>query len=366
MAEGDTVLLEIDNVSKRFGETRAISDLSFEVRHGEIFTLLGPSGCGKSTTLRVVAGLEYPDQGRIILNGKTIVDARTEKFMPPEARNMGMVFQSFAVWPHMTVFDNIAFPLRMRRQRKSELRKKVMDALELVGLADRAKEYPWQLSGGMQQRVALARAIVYAPDMLLLDEPLSNLDAKLREQMRIELRELQRKLGTTFLFVTHDQAEAMILSTRIAVMNNGRVEQIGTPTEVYERPATAFVRDFLGQTVLLAGTIRHHGTAPWIDLDLGARVLVPEDGAGFADGGRVTMACRAGSIRLLPADATGSDRVAAVIEEATYVGDRVDYAIRAGDQVLTVCCHDDQRHAVGERVNLGFARNGITVWPEGG
>ncbi len=186
MGEDGSILLELDGIGKRFGDVEAVSDLTLNIEEGEIFTLLGPSGCGKSTTLRMIAGLEQPDAGTISLRGETIVDAAADRFAPPEARNMGMVFQSYAVWPHMTVFDNIAFPLRLRRVRRSEARDRVMETLELVGLAASADDYPWQLSGGMQQRVALARAIVYQPTVLLLDEPLSNLDAKLREQMRVE------------------------------------------------------------------------------------------------------------------------------------------------------------------------------------
>ncbi len=365
MADDSTVLLEIDKISKNFGDTQAIAELSLDIHQGEIFTLLGPSGCGKSTTLRMVAGLENPDSGKISLNGKAIVDAEIDRFTPPESRNMGMVFQAFAVWPHMTVFDNLAFPLRIRREAKQIIRQKVMETLELVGLADRASEYPWQLSGGMQQRVALARAIVYAPDMLLLDEPLSNLDAKLREQMRVELRALQRKLGTTFLFVTHDQAEAMTLSTRIAVINAGRLEQVGTPIDVYEAPATPFVRDFLGQTVLLSGTIGRQDDVPCVALDLGARLPLPDGVASAIPGERVTFACRSESIRVHPNDAGGTDRIAAVIEDATYIGDRIDYLVRAGDQNFTVCCHDDDRYGIGTPVKLGFARKGVTIWPDG-
>ena len=363
MAEQSTVLLELRNISKRFGATQAIADLSIDVHQGEIFTLLGPSGCGKSTTLRIVAGLERPDTGQIRLKGKTIVDSRTGNFTPPDARNMGMVFQAFAVWPHMTVFENISFPLQVRRERRSDIKKKVMDALELVGLTKKAEEYPWQLSGGMQQRVALARALVYAPDMLLLDEPLSNLDAKLREQMRIELRALQRRLGTTFLFVTHDQAEAMILSTRIAVMSDGRLEQIGTPAEVYEQPATPFVRDFLGQSILLSGIIKRRGTTVWIDLDLGARLPCNSD--HLPDGMTVTVACRAECIRVQPAGDQADDQIAVVIEDATYIGDRVDYLVRAGDRSFTVRSSAEERYSIGASVSLCFSQKGITVWPNG-
>ncbi len=366
MGQDGSALLELDGIGKRFGELEAVSDLTLDVEEGEIFTLLGPSGCGKSTTLRMIAGLEQPDAGTISLRGETIADAAADRYAPPEARNMGMVFQSYAVWPHMTVFDNIAFPLRVRRVARSEARGKVMETLDLVGLAESADDYPWQLSGGMQQRVALARAIVYQPAVLLLDEPLSNLDAKLREQMRVEIKELQRKLGTTFLFVTHDQAEAMVLSTRIAILNGGRLEQIGTPVEVYETPATPFVRDFLGQSVLFAGTIRGHGGALWIDLEIGARVPLPCDGDGLADGNRVTLACRAESLRISLAGEAGEHSISAVVEGMIYAGDRTEYAVRAGDKVFSLHCYDDRRFDRGAKVGLKFGSRGITVWPDGG
>ena len=366
MGEDGPVLLGLDGIGKRFGDLDAVADLKLSIGEGEVFTLLGPSGCGKSTTLRMIAGLEHPDSGTIALRGETIVDAAAGRFAPPEARNMGMVFQSYAVWPHMTVFDNIAFPLRLRRTNRSEARDRVMETLALVGLASSADDYPWQLSGGMQQRVALARAIVYRPDVLLLDEPLSNLDAKLREQMRIELKELQQKLGTTFLFVTHDQAEAMVLSTRIAVLNRGRVEQIGTPTEVYERPATPFVRDFLGQSVLFPGRIENRGGELWIDLDLGARMKLPCDGGALLGGERVTMACRAECIRIRPADTAVDDAIVAVVEDSIYVGERMEYAVRVGEHRLAVRSFDDERFACGARVSLGFGGRGVSIWTDGG
>lgn len=366
MGEPGAPLLELSNVSKWFDETQAIADLDLEIREGEIFTLLGPSGCGKSTTLRMIAGLENPDQGTIAFKGGIIVDAETRRFTPPEKRNMGMVFQAYAVWPHMTVYDNVGFPLRVRRESRGETRTKVMGALDLVGLASRAGDYPWQLSGGQQQRVALARALVYSPDVLLLDEPLSNLDAKLREQMRIELRALQRQLGSTFVFVTHDQDEAMILSTRIAVMSHGRVEQIGTPAEVYERPATPFVRDFLGQSVLLSGRVRHDDAMPWIDLELGASVRLPNGGAGLTAGERVSLACRSESITLEPGEDCAEDQISAVIEDAAYSGDRIEYTVRSGETVLTVRSYAAERYPAGTRVSLGFNENGVTVWPDAG
>ncbi len=365
MNERNSKVLELKNISKRFGKVQAVADVSFEVRQGEIFTLLGPSGCGKSTTLRIIGGLEYPEAGEILLQGHTIVDARSRAFVPPDGRNMGMVFQSYAVWPHMTVFDNIAFPLRVRRDTGAGIQKKVLDALELVGLSERAGEYPWQLSGGMQQRVALARALVYTPDILLLDEPLSNLDAKLREQMRFELRALQRRLGLTILFVTHDQAEAMVLSTRIAVMALGGVEQIGTPAEVYERPATPFVRDFLGQSVILKGVARRANDQFLVDLTLGARIAVPCTGAEPVSGKNVVVACRTESIKIQLASKLGENQIPGVIEDLTYLGDRIDYLVRAGEVLLTVRGSVEESYPVGTKVCLSFSRKGLTVWSDG-
>src|SRR5207244_1944821 len=222
----------------------------------EIFTLLGPSGCGKTTTLRLVAGLEHPDAGEIALRGRVVASVSRRVFVAPHKRNLGMVFQSYAIWPHMNVFENVAYPLRLRGVKRSVVAEKVTRVLHLVGLAGRDERGATLMSGGQMQRLALCRALVYEPDLLLLDEPFSNLDAKLREQMRVELKVLQRRLGVTVLFVTHDQIEALSLSDRVAVMQSGRVEQVGAPRALYERPASAFVRDFLGQTVILRGVVK--------------------------------------------------------------------------------------------------------------
>ena len=251
---GETVLA-LDGVSKLFGAAAAVDRTSLEVKRGEIFTLLGPSGCGKTTTLRLVAGLEQPDAGEITLRGRLVASAPRRLFVPPNKRNLGMVFQSYAIWPHMTVFDNVAYPLTLRGMKRAAIRDKVGRVLGLVGLEGLETRAATLLSGGQMQRLALCRALVYEPDLLLLDEPFSNLDAKLREQMRVEVKLLQRRLGITVLFVTHDQVEALSLSDRIAVMQRGRVEQVGPPRHLYERPASAFVRDFLGQTVLLRGRV---------------------------------------------------------------------------------------------------------------
>ncbi len=251
---GETVLA-LDRVSKRFSEAAAVDSVSLSIRRGEVFTLLGPSGCGKTTTLRLVAGLEHPDAGEITLRDRVVASAARRHFVAPNQRNLGMVFQSYAVWPHMTVFENVAYPLQLRGLPKAAVREKVARVLDLVGLGGLETRPGTLLSGGQMQRLALCRALVYEPDLLLLDEPFSNLDAKLREQMRVEVKLLQRRLGITVLFVTHDQVEALSLSDRIAVMHRGRVEQVGSPRALYERPASAFVRDFLGQTVVLTGRV---------------------------------------------------------------------------------------------------------------
>src|SRR5947209_13647912 len=241
--------LALQDLTKRFGDAIAVDALSLAVEKGEFVSLLGPSGCGKTTTLQMIAGFVEPSAGTINLGGRDLTKIK------PAARGLGIVFQSYALFPHMTAAENIAFGLEMRGVAKTEQTKRVADALALVGLAGFADRYPRRMSGGQQQRVALARALVIKPDVLLLDEPLSNLDAKLREEMQVELRAIQRTVGTTTILVTHDQGEAMALSDRIVVMNRGRVEQIARPTEIYQRPASAFVADFLGKINMLPATV---------------------------------------------------------------------------------------------------------------
>jgi len=236
------VKVKLVNVVKKFGNVIAADHVSFEVKEGELFTLLGPSGCGKTTTLRLIAGFYRPDEGEIYFNEELVND------IPPHKRNTGMVFQNYALWPHMNVFDNIAYGLKLRGLPPPTIIKKVKEVIELVGLKGKEKRYPQQLSGGEQQRVALARALVIEPRVLLLDEPLSNLDAKLRVRVRREIRRLQKKLKITTIYVTHDQEEALSISDRIAVMNQGRILQIGSPIEIYDRPRNIFVADFIGET----------------------------------------------------------------------------------------------------------------------
>jgi len=253
--QADSVVMRFEDVSRMFGNVAAVNGVSFDLRRGEILTLLGPSGCGKTTTLRMGIGLERASGGKITYNDITVDCPRERVFIEPEKRGMGMVFQSYAIWPHMTVFENVAYPLRYRRVPKAEMRTKVLETLELVGLKGYEERKGTQLSGGQQQRVAVARGLVANPDVLLMDEPFSNLDAKLREQMRSEIKRLQRKLNISILFVTHDQVEALALSDRIAVMKNGIIEQIGRPEDLYAAPGTAAVRDFLGRTILLPARV---------------------------------------------------------------------------------------------------------------
>ncbi len=243
------VKVSLRNITKRFGEVVAADHITLDIQDGEFFTFLGPSGCGKTTTLRIIAGLEVPDEGRVLFDDIDVTD------WPPHKRGVGMVFQNYALWPHMSVFDNIAYGLKIRKIPQPEIKNRVKEVLELVRLEGLENRYPHQLSGGQQQRVALARALVVEPKLLLLDEPLSNLDAKLRIEMREELKELQRRLGITTIYVTHDQEEAMVLSDRIAIMNNGRVEQVGTPQEVYRRPKNLFVATFIGRSSVLEGVV---------------------------------------------------------------------------------------------------------------
>ncbi|MEM1679191.1 MAG: ABC transporter ATP-binding protein [Ignisphaera sp.] len=241
--------VELECISKRFGSTIAVDNVSLSVNLGEIFSLLGPSGCGKTTTLRIIAGLVKPDSGRVYIGGNDVTDIPTEK------RNVGMVFQNYALWPHMTVYDNIAFGLKLRRLPQEEIRRRVKEVLALVKLEGFENRYPTQLSGGQQQRVSLARALALNPEVILLDEPLSNLDAKLREELRYELRTLLKSLKITSVYVTHDQLEALTISDRIAVMNHGRIVQIGTPREVYEEPTNRFVAAFIGESTIIEGKL---------------------------------------------------------------------------------------------------------------
>ena len=250
--------MHLRDLRKSFGSVAAVDHVSLTIERGEFVTLLGPSGSGKTTTLMMIAGFEYPTSGDILIGGESVVS------MPPSKRNIGMVFQNYSLFPHMTVFENIAFPLRMRKVQESEIRKKVMKALELVQLHDYPSRYPRQLSGGQQQRIALARALVFDPPILLMDEPLGALDKNLREYMQLEIKSIQRQLKITTIYVTHDQQEALTMSDRIAVMNHGRIEQVGSPEEVYEKPCNRFVAGFVGESNFLKGRIIERVEKTWL------------------------------------------------------------------------------------------------------
>jgi spermidine/putrescine ABC transporter ATP-binding subunit len=318
--------LALRGLRKTFGSVLAVDGVSLEAAPGEFLSLLGPSGCGKSTVLRMVAGLVEPDAGQVVLAGEDITR------VPVHRRNLGLVFQSYALFPHMTVFENVAFGLRRRRAPDAELRSRVERVLELVRLGPLGARHPRELSGGQQQRVALARALVTEPSVLLLDEPLSNLDALLRDEMRVELKRLQERLGTTMIFVTHDQAEALTLSDRVVVMDHGRVEQVGRPEEVYRSPATGFVARFLGRANFFAGVVAaRDARAIVIALDGGGSVTAATRGEA-QPGQRVHVALRQESIRLVsgaPAPAVNS--VPATVVFHAFAGPAHHYVVQLHD-----------------------------------
>jgi ABC-type Fe3+/spermidine/putrescine transport system ATPase subunit len=370
-----SVGVSLRNISKTFpGGTQAVADLSLSIYPGEVFTLLGPSGCGKTTTLRMVAGLEAPDTdgGTIEFGDRPIVDGSRKLYVPPEKRQVGMVFQSYAIWPHMTVEQNVAYPLRLRKMSRAESRERIAGALELVGLEGMEKRPAPMLSGGQQQRVALARALVYEPEILLLDEPFSNLDAKLREQMRLEVKVLQKKLQITVLFVTHDQVEALSLSDRIAVMDFGRVQQVGVPKELYESPANAFVRDFLGKTLLLTGVVQSSSTE--------GQVAVAVDGApncvlfgrsnrseDVAPGVAVHIAVRPEDVDVM--EPQGDSQlpqgvVKGVVQTTLFTGDRTEYQVEVEGQG-TLLLYGTRQHMFGDGspVWLKVHPESVSVWP---
>jgi len=358
-------VLEFRDVVKRFGAVIAVDGVSFTVERGEIFTLLGPSGCGKSTTLRLVAGLEDPDGGEILIRGGPVAAPSRGLFLAPEKRQLGMVFQSYAIWPHLSVFENVAFPLRVRRESSDRIRQRVLQALDVVGLGGLAERGATQLSGGQQQRVALARALVYEPAILLLDEPLSNLDAKLREQMRVEIRALQKKLGLTVLYVTHDQTEAMTLSDRIAVVNRGRFEQVGTPEQVYETPASAFVAEFLGSTVSFAGKIIRTASGCWIEFAGGAGrcELNGAINEALTDGAPARIFTRPEDVEISAAFGVSENHLAGTIEQVAYLGDRFEYHVRVAGTSLVVQAPKKKRFQVGDSVQLALDPSRLNARP---
>jgi ABC-type Fe3+/spermidine/putrescine transport system ATPase subunit len=348
----------------------AVTDLSLDIRDGEILTLLGPSGCGKTTTLRMVAGLEVPDAGDIFFGEQAVVLTARRLCLAPDKRNVGMVFQSYAIWPHMTVAENVAFPLRARHFPKSEIKDRVLKALDLVGLLGFEERPGPLLSGGQQQRVAFARALVTEPRVLLLDEPFSNLDAKLREQMRISVKLLQKRLNVAMLFVTHDQIEALSLSNRIALMNFGVIQQQGDPRLLYEEPANEFVRDFVGRTLLFKGKVQTSNPAGQMAIALeGAadcvvfgRTYNPE---AIKAGALVYIGVRPEDIEIQPAAAAAlpAGMIGGTVQAALFVGERIEYQVEVDGQSVIVIYGERHRPIdEGSKVWLKLRADGHSAW----
>lgn len=361
------VNVKFESVTKILGESRAVDNLTLEVKGGELFFLLGPSGCGKTTALRLVAGFYTPDEGRILFNGQD------QSRVPPHKRNTGMVFQNYALWPHMDVQSNVAYGLKMRRVPETEKRQRVRHALEIVHMQAYAERMPNQLSGGQQQRIALARALVIEPDVVLLDEPLSNLDAKLRVEMRAQIKDIHRKIGRTMIYVTHDQAEALSMADRIAVMRRGRLVQVGTPHELYTRPESAFVAKFIGGTNLLRGTLEEVGDVLTVRTEAG--IVHAKNGVkGIVRGDPVFCSVRPESVRLKPvAEASAkpatdaTNELLAEVQSIMYLGDNEQYSLRLADRAIVHAMEHNpatRKAQVGDRLALEFDAHAVVVLPQ--
>jgi len=342
----------LENVSKRFGQTLAVDQVSLQIEPGELVTLLGPSGCGKTTTLRIVAGLETATEGRVFIGETDVTD------LPPNARDVTMMFQSYALFPHLSVFENVAYGLRVLRWPETKIRQAVREVLELAGMPGMERRSPSALSGGQQQRVALARSLVLHPKVLLFDEPLSNLDAKLRKRMREEIRLLQQRLGITAIYVTHDQAEALAISDRIVVMDRGRISQIGTPVELYHVPGNRFVAEFIGEANFLPGTVEATAEG-WADLRIGPQSLRVQ--SHLVCPGPVTVLARPEAIRI-HVDGEG---LAGTIQKVSYLGSSADYTVETtlGPVLVTDYTMAEGVLSAGAAVRLEFLAHGVYPLP---
>ncbi len=358
MASAKLVLEKLVKTFGSRGAVRAVDGLDLEIGPGEFVTLLGPSGCGKTTTLRLIAGFETPTSGRILVDGQSVGN------LPPNKRPMAMVFQSYALFPHMSVYDNIAYGLQVQKLSRREIGGRVEQTMELMGLTGMGARKPHELSGGQQQRVALARALVMEPKVLLFDEPLSNLDAKLREQMRLEIRGLQQRLGITTVYVTHDQAEAMSLSDRIAVMNAGKLEQIGSPSEIYRRPASAFVADFIGRANFIKSRVLNRNEKG-VEFGLfDGSVTLPGASVEHITGDDALLVIRPEAVGLN----TAGDGFEGKVVHGVYLGATMEYEIEVQGQQISAVVYDPQEEdvfAAGSRIWLKFPAQSFHVLPEG-
>ena len=352
--------VRMDKIRKVYGHIAVVRDISLDIQAGEFFTLLGPSGSGKTTLLQIIAGFVSPSSGEVLIDGRSV--AR----VPPQHREVGMVFQNYALFPHLTVFENVAFPLRVRRVSRSAIRERVDNLLRLFQLEGLGGRVPRQLSGGQQQRVAVARALVFEPRALLMDEPLGALDKKLREEMQLELKHLQRRVGATFVYVTHDQEEALTMSDRVAIMRRGVIEQVGDPREIYERPATLFVAGFLGETNLIAGLVKglEPGGGITVETHDGGRIrgmALSPVGVGQS----VVAAIRPERIAVVN-DAPGTGTVEGVVDEAVYLGDSIRWKVRTAQHGVVVVKEQNrsnqQVRQVGEHVHLRWFPTDVRVF----
>lgn len=352
--------LQLEGIQKLYGTVKALDNISFDLRKGEFLTMLGPSGSGKTTSLRVIAGFVQPTAGRLLIDGRDMTD------VPPQKRNIGMMFQDYALFPHMTALENVGYPLETRGVKRAEREKRGMEMLEIVGLAHCAKRYPREMSGGQQQRVALARALVFKPDIVLLDEPMAALDKKLRGQMQIEIMHITRQVGATVVSVTHDQEEALVMSDRIAIFKDGRLEQIGTPQELYQQPRSEFVADFIGEANLLRGKVRHTDDAVVVEGD-GWIASVPKTDprAQAATTANACVVLRPEQIHLVEGGADGSNRGEGVIEDKIYLGVEYRLVVRMNDGAkINVRSRDLAAIAgvnAGDRIRMAWSASDIVI-----
>ena len=363
-------MISVRDLAKSFagakGEVRALRGVSFEVGKGELFTLLGPSGCGKTTTLRCIAGLEQPLSGEIRIDDRAVFNAADGTFIAPERRNIGMVFQSYAIWPHMTVFQNVAYPLA-KDVKRAEIGERVAGILDRLSLGDLTDRLAPNLSGGQQQRVALARALVAQPQILLLDEPLSNLDAKLREQMRFELKTLQESFGITTVYVTHDQEEALALSDRIGLMHEGALLEVGAPAELYLRPAHRVTADFLGTANFIAARVERNGNQPWDEMLLATPLgaFAAQRSVEWREGMPALLFFRPENVELsdeVVSPSNGNNTGTGTVERVTFLGNSADVVIRCGDVALRMRAHPARAPVAGERVRFSVAPESCIVF----